>query len=128
MLELAVAHAVQNRDWRGFDLLVAQLLPLYSVGSAAPSVRDSWRLFTGLQLMHHLVEARLAEFHTRVEALSEEDISSAAIAFPLSLEALLLEGGYNKVRRLLSSTGLPWPSHIALWGGAPSPPLKVTEM
>lgn len=49
--------------------------------------------------MHLLVEARLAEFHSDVELLvrGEDDRASPAVAFPLALEAYLMEGSYNKV-------------------------------
>lgn len=98
MLDLSVRHAIAVADWRAFELQVTQALPLHAAaGAAAPAAREGWRLLTGLQLMHLLVEARLSDFHCRVEALSEEDIASAPIAFPLRLEAFLLEGGYNKV-------------------------------
>ncbi len=96
MLDLSVRHAIAVADWRAFELQVTQALPLYAAGASAPA-REGWRLLTGLQLMHLLVEARLSDFHCRVEALNEEDIASAPIAFPLRLEAFLLEGGYNKV-------------------------------
>jgi hypothetical protein len=98
VLDLSVRHAIAVADWRAFELQVTQALPLHAAaGAAAPAAREGWRLLTGLQLMHLLVEARLSDFHCRVEALSEEDIASAPIAFPLRLEAFLLEGGYNKV-------------------------------
>ena len=99
VLELSVTHAIRAADWRTFELQVTQALPLYTAGAFGQTVpaREGWRLLTGLQLMHLLVEARLSDFHCRVEALSEEDTASAPISFPLRLEAFLLEGGYNKV-------------------------------
>lgn len=58
--------------------------------------------------MHLLVEARLAEFHSEVELLvqGEADRTSPAIAFPLSLEASLMEGSYNKVRGGVAGTAI----------------------
>ena len=103
-----MTHAINTADWRSFELQVTQALPLYAAGAQAPAARDGWRLLTGLQLMHLLVEARLSDFHCRVEALSEEDIASAPIAFPLRLEAFLLEGGYNKARGMGGSGAQLW--------------------
>ena len=107
VLELSVTHAIRAADWRSFELQVTQALPLCTAGAfgrTAPA-REGWRLLTGLQLMHLLVEARLSDFHCRVESLSEEDIASAPISFPLRLEAFLLEGGYNKVGGCCPSQG-----------------------
>ncbi len=120
MLELSVQHAIAISDWRSFELQVTQALPLYTQGAHAltPAARESWRLLTGLQLMHLLVEARLSDFHCKVEALREEDTASPSIAFPLSLEAFLLEGGYNKVRPQ-GPKELPLSSHCC----ALTPPL-----
>ena len=50
----------------------------------------------GLYLIHLLVEARLAEFHSEVELLKSADRASPFIAFPLTLETFLMEGSYNK--------------------------------
>jgi hypothetical protein len=95
-----VVLSVKARDWAGFERAVGQLAPLYRASPAGESAaaRDMRQHVVGLHLMHLLVEARLADFHCRVEALSEEDLASAPIAFPLRLESFLLEGGYNKVR------------------------------
>ena len=100
LLELSITSLVPKGDWLGFERCLAQLLPLYSAGivSESGATGESRRLVTGLQLMHLLVEARLADFHCRVETLSEGDIAHPLIAFPLKLEAYLLEGRYNKVR------------------------------
>ena len=89
--------SVKQGDWDGFERHVGQLSPFYrapGAGEAAPS-RDMRQHVTGLQLMHLLVEARLADFHCRVETLSEEDRASPYVALPLQLEGLLMEGGYN---------------------------------
>ena len=95
-----MALSVKQGDWEGFERHVGQLAPLYrSPGPAeAPAARDMRQHVTGLQLMHLLVEARLADFHCRVETLSEADRASPYVALPLQLEGLLMEGGYNKVR------------------------------
>ena len=100
LLEVSITSSVPAGDWHGFELQLAQLLPLYSAGGGGESeaTKESRRLVTGLQLMHLLVEARLSDFHCRVETLQEADIAHPLIAFPLKLEATLLEGGYNKVR------------------------------
>lgn len=62
--------------------------------------------------MFLLVEGRLAEFHMRVETLSEEERLSQPIALPLRIEALLGEGSYNKVLAARSSL----PPQLALFG------------
>jgi hypothetical protein len=78
------------------------------------------RQVVGLVLMYLLVEARLAEFHAEVELLNgEADRSAPAIAFPLSLEASLMEGAYNKVRARGAATLLSWPRVCCRNGALP---------
>lgn len=52
----------------------------------------------GLHLLHLLVDANLAQFHTEVELLSPEDKASPFVAFVTNLENCFAEGAYNKVR------------------------------
>jgi len=94
-----VVLSVKAREWAGFERAVGQLAPLYRASPAGESAaaRDMRQHVVGLHLMHLLVEARLADFHCRVEALSEEDRASRYVALPLQLEGFLMEGGYNKV-------------------------------
>ena len=106
LLELSITDMVPKGDWQQFERSLAQLLPLYSPSSGGVGNMETRRLVMGLQLMHLLVEARLADFHCCVETLLAEDATHPLIAYPLKLEAYLLEGRYNKVRRKL---GLAYP-------------------
>ena len=56
----------------------------------------------GLRLLQLLVANKLADFHSEVEGLSDEDRQHPSIKFSLELEAFLMEGSYNRVRHLYS--------------------------
>jgi len=47
--------------------------------------------------MFLLVKSRLGEFHLELERLSDADLESEEVAFPVRLESRLLEGSYNQV-------------------------------
>lgn len=109
ILEYAAILANRLGDMRAFERAVAQLRQYYTLAKQkeSPAATDARQHIMGLFLMHLLVEARLAEFHSQVELLAEADRASRYITFPLRLDNLLMEGSYNKV---LSARGeLPSP-------------------
>ncbi len=79
-------------------------------------------VIVGLNLLHLLVENRLAEFHSEVsrafekvrifefslgivlqlEHLNDADKTNPLIAYPIVLEEWLMEGSYNKVSAVSS--------------------------
>jgi 26S proteasome regulatory subunit N12 len=99
ILELAVHFSAKTKDSAAFERNLAQLEPYYMVESVAETAVqvEARQHVVGLQLMHLLVEANLASFHSRVERLTDTDRTSRYIAFPLRLDTWLEEGSYNKV-------------------------------
>lgn len=98
----------KSGDLKSFERTYSQLRPLYASVEESDAAATDRRQVVGLVLMHLLVEARLAEFHSEVEQLhGDADRLSPAIAFPLGLEASLMEGAYNKV--LSARKGMPSP-------------------
>lgn len=52
----------------------------------------------GLNLLFLLVENRLAEFHSELELMRDEERASECVMFPVRLEQLLMVGSYDQVR------------------------------
>lgn len=116
-------------DWPAFERHVGQLAPLHRAaagGSGEAPGAGSMRLHVqGLALMHLLADARLGDFHCAAEALSPGEREVPYVAFPLRLEALLMEGGYNQVRWGLVRGALPqWRSGFTPF---PSLPPQILE-
>eukprot|EP00622_Pseudochattonella_farcimen_P007610 FR743632.1.p1 GENE.FR743632.1~~FR743632.1.p1 ORF type:complete len:261 (+),score=37.73 FR743632.1:74-856(+) len=92
--EQAVLLSVGLEDTQSFQRHFAQLKPYYAESAVPPA---SSCLFNGLNLMLLLVENRLAEFHSELELLTEEERQAEEIAFPIRLEQYLMVGSYNQV-------------------------------
>jgi len=92
--EQAVLLSVGMEDTQSFQRHFAQLKPFYA---EAPTASPLQCTVCGLNLMLLLVENRLAEFHSELELLGEEERANEAIAFPIRLEQYLMVGSYNQV-------------------------------
>jgi 26S proteasome regulatory subunit N12 len=93
-LECGVLLSLAEADLDSFGRNMAQLKPYY------PSTMDHPRqsLMIGLNLMHLLVENRLAEFHAELELLQEEDKRNIPhLAFPIMLEQQFMVGMYDAI-------------------------------
>jgi 26S proteasome regulatory subunit N12 len=95
-LELGVLLSVIEGDLDAFARNMAQLQPHYKSGVSTPRKA----LITGLNLMHLLVENRLAEFHAQLELLSDEEASDPLTSFPIALERKLMVGIYDEVGQI----------------------------
>jgi 26S proteasome regulatory subunit N12 len=63
----------------------------------------------GLNLMHLLVDNRLSEFHAELELLSEDEVGTPYVSFPITLERQLMVGSYDEV--LDAGSNVPDPSY-----------------
>lgn len=99
--EQAALLSVKSEDMVAFECNVAQLKPFYSDEVEAQSQLRYPVL--GMNLLHLLVENRLAEFHSELELIPEEGRANECIAFALQLEQYLMEGSYSKVLNARSS-------------------------
>ena len=101
-LEYAVLLAAKREDVETFERQMAQLKPYYADGhrgaGAATAVPSTARcLVVGMNLLHLLMENRLAEFHSELELTTEADRADPNVQFVLGLEQRLMEGSYGKV-------------------------------
>ncbi|GKY95547.1 hypothetical protein MPSEU_000516300 [Mayamaea pseudoterrestris] len=95
-LELGVLISVMEGDLQAFARNMAQLQPLYKSGVSTPRKA----LVTGLNLMHLLVDNRLAEFHAQLELLTDLEASDPLTSFPIALERKLMVGIYDEVGQI----------------------------
>ena len=95
-LQQAVLVSLGLHDKEGFARHISQLKPMYSTADIFQA-NDAMSLAMGLQLMFLLVENRLAEFHSELELLTDEERQIEAIAFPSKLEQFMMVGAFNKV-------------------------------
>ena len=95
-LQQAVLVSLGLKDMDSFSRHMSQLRPLYSIKEPCRP-NDPKALVTGLYLMFLLVENRLAEFHSELELLSEDERQIDTIAFPIKLEQFMMVGAFNQV-------------------------------
>jgi 26S proteasome regulatory subunit N12 len=96
VLELAVFLSIKNEDANAFGRGVAGLRPYYEksfIGAAS----ENENTILGLNLLYLLVENKLAEFHSELELLSDEQLKCAPIAFCTQLDQHLNLGSYDQV-------------------------------
>lgn len=95
VLELAVFLAIKNEDSSSFARSVASLRPYYEKGVSGASENEN--IILGLNLLYLLVENKLAEFHSELELLNDEQLKSKSIAFCTQLDQHLNLGSYDQV-------------------------------
>lgn len=98
-MEYACLLSVKKKDMNSFECHIAQLKPYYAMGQLQPSGVKSALCYSilGMNLLHLLVDNRLAEFHSELELIPEDGRSNECIAFAVQLEQYLMEGSYSKV-------------------------------
>lgn len=96
--EHAVLLAIKSSDKLAFQRFLGTLRPYYT-GSFGPKVSESafQSPIVGLHLLFLLVENQLAEFHSELELLSEQQQSDPAISFCTQLDRHLMIGSYDQV-------------------------------
>jgi 26S proteasome regulatory subunit N12 len=99
--EQAALLSVKSQDMVAFECNVAQLKPLYNDPVEAQSQLRYPVL--GMNLLHLLVDNRLAEFHSELELIPEDGRANECIAFAIQLEQYFMEGSYSKVLNARSS-------------------------
>mmetsp|Transcript_15694 Transcript_15694/g.43280 ORF Transcript_15694/g.43280 Transcript_15694/m.43280 type:complete len:261 (-) Transcript_15694:141-923(-) len=110
-LECGVLLSLMEGDLEAFSRFLSLLLPYYtstSTASADATSQQRQYLVIGLHLMHLLVEHRLSEFHSVLELLDGEQVSSNSfLSYPVGLERQLMVGLYDEIM----STPIPDPSY-----------------
>lgn len=95
--EYAVILAVKDGDKEAFQRYLSTLRPYYTGFSAAVSESELKSSIIGLQLLYLLVENQLADFHSELELLSEQQRRDPAISFCTQLDRHLMIGSYDQV-------------------------------
>ena len=104
-LEIGALLSIEKQDIQAFERYIAQLKCYYfDYAGLLPESACKYQIL-GLNLLHLLVQNRLAEFHTELELLSVEEHKNVYIKHPISLEQFLMEGSYHKV--FLSKGNVP---------------------
>jgi 26S proteasome regulatory subunit N12 len=96
-LEYAVLFSIDKGDKDAFQKHLSGLRPFYTNFSAGLPVSEMMHTILGLNLLHLLVENRLADFHCELELLTEVQSSNPAIAFCTQLDQHLMVGSYDQV-------------------------------
>mmetsp|Transcript_23417 Transcript_23417/g.21298 ORF Transcript_23417/g.21298 Transcript_23417/m.21298 type:complete len:264 (+) Transcript_23417:43-834(+) len=95
-LEYAVIVSVILEDKEGFERNINSLKPYY-IKNINISESTSTPTVLGLNLLYLLVENRLADFHSELELLSDEQLSHPNIKFCTQLDLHLVVGSYDQV-------------------------------
>lgn len=107
-LEYATFLSTKAADTRTFELHIAQVKAYYRDFKTVVPPSPNQHLILGLNLLHLLVENRLAEFHCELELVDEADRTNGLIAYPVMLEEWLMEGSYNKVLSSFKDSPSPY--------------------
>jgi len=95
--EQSVVLAIISSNKEAFQKYLSALRPYYT--GFQPEVSESENKYTilGLNLLYLIVENRLADYHSELEFLTEEQKNHAAIKFCTQLEQKLMVGAYDEV-------------------------------
>lgn len=80
------------------DTETAKLKPFYIDYSTELPPSPNKSAVRGLNLLFLLVENRLAEFHSELELMGDEERAEPCVVFPVRLEQYLMVGSYDQVR------------------------------
>jgi 26S proteasome regulatory subunit N12 len=97
VFEHAVILAIKSSDKEAFQRFLGSLRPYYTGFGPAVSESAFKSPIAGLHLLFLLVENQLAEFHSELELLSEQQQRDPAISFCTQLERHLMIGSYDEV-------------------------------
>lgn len=95
--EHAVILAIKSSDKEAFQRYLGTLRPYYTGFGPAVSESSAKSSVVGLHLLFLLVENQLAEFHSELELLSEQQQKDPAISFCTQLDRHLMIGSYDQV-------------------------------
>lgn len=95
--EQSVILAIMSSDKDAFQKHLSSLRPYYT--GFQPEVSESALKYTilGLNLLYLIVENRLADYHSELELLTEEQKGHSAVKFCTQLEQKLMVGAYDEV-------------------------------
>eukprot|EP00640_Fibrocapsa_japonica_P002955 CAMPEP_0113935482 /NCGR_PEP_ID=MMETSP1339-20121228/2631_1 /TAXON_ID=94617 /ORGANISM="Fibrocapsa japonica" /LENGTH=269 /DNA_ID=CAMNT_0000937655 /DNA_START=79 /DNA_END=888 /DNA_ORIENTATION=+ /assembly_acc=CAM_ASM_000762 len=113
VLEQAVLLSTRDEGKSGFPRHLAQLKPYYFGALHRELPASPLRLpVLGLHLLFLLTENRLAEFHSELELLAEEERADPHVRFPIELDQFLAVGSYDQVLEAKASVPHPYYSYF----------------
>lgn len=102
VLEVGVLTSIHVRNEEEMNRLVAQIRPFYSQDLKLPQSNNENKL-VALYLLLLVARNEIAEFHTELEMLEDEDAEADPyLCYPIRLERWLMEGSYDKVWRAIT--------------------------
>ncbi|TPX48293.1 hypothetical protein SeMB42_g02656 [Synchytrium endobioticum] len=98
VLELGAQYATKRGEIEEFERYISQLKTYYhDYKSLLPPSEKQYSLL-GLNLLNLLAQNRISEFHTELESLPPEELTSNMyLRHPVEVEQYLMEGSYGKV-------------------------------
>ncbi|CAM9171436.1 unnamed protein product [Hapterophycus canaliculatus] len=96
VMEVAVFLSARDGDSDAFQRHMAQLKPFYMDFVSQLPASPNQSAVRGLNLLFLLVENRLAEFHSELELMDDEERASECVMFPVRLEQFLMVGSYDQ--------------------------------
>ncbi|KAJ3135018.1 hypothetical protein HK100_003155 [Physocladia obscura] len=110
ILELGAQWSIKAKDIPSFERYIAQLKIYYNDYSTSLPASQRMYPLLGLNLLRLLSQNRIAEFHTELELIDPEQVTTNLyIKHPLGVEQCLMEGSYNKVWN--SKANVPAPEY-----------------
>ncbi|KAJ3101767.1 hypothetical protein HDU97_001051 [Phlyctochytrium planicorne] len=98
VLELGAHWSVRAKDIPSFERFISQLKTYYNDYNAVLPPSERKYKFLGLNLLRLLAQNKISEFHTELEVIEPEQLSTNIyIKHPIQIEQCLMEGSYNKV-------------------------------
>ncbi|KAH8270555.1 hypothetical protein KR018_011535, partial [Drosophila ironensis] len=98
MLEIAVEHSIQIKDYAAFERYMSQLNTYYYDYDKLLESSQNMHKFMGLNLLYMLATNRIADFHIELERLPSALLLHNSFIMPvLDLENYYMEGRYNKI-------------------------------
>ncbi|KAF9509866.1 hypothetical protein BS47DRAFT_115590 [Hydnum rufescens UP504] len=98
ILEIGAFWSIRAKDVPSFDRYFSQLQTFYNDFSSILPPSPRQYPVQGLNLIRLLTQNRIADFHTTLESLPPDALSSNPfIIHPVNLERWLMEGSYSKV-------------------------------
>eukprot|EP00658_Telonema_sp_P-2_P001786 TRINITY_DN1066_c0_g3_i2.p1 TRINITY_DN1066_c0_g3~~TRINITY_DN1066_c0_g3_i2.p1 ORF type:complete len:277 (+),score=79.09 TRINITY_DN1066_c0_g3_i2:78-908(+) len=96
VFEAAAMINIRDKNVEEFARHLA-ILKSYYVDRPELPLSEGMPTILGLNLLRLLAQGSLDEFHTELETIPAEVLSTGAIQFPVQLEQLSMEGSYHKV-------------------------------
>jgi 26S proteasome regulatory subunit N12 len=111
-LELGALISVHAKDVASFQRYYAQVKVYYTDYSPLMSESERQWMIVGLNLLCLLAHGKIAEFHTALELIPQQQQEKIFIKYVVQLEQWLMEGSYNKILAAHKTLPAPFYNHF----------------